>query len=274
MWYLLALSLLCLLLNPRCALVLVLITLSIAVINQTLLPPAMIAVGITGCVALFCACRRQQTLFVLPGEIILVAGAIALMTHMIPGFNNQIVVSDMRVGPQSLPFTFYFNMDKALVPFLLLGCMPTLMARPPQPPRHAVWWLILVLAMPAILLLAVAAGGLRIEIHSPPWIGSFMLANLFFVALAEEALFRGYIQQRLAPVLGEKRALVIAAVLFGMVHFSGGILLVLFATLAGMIYGFAWLWSGRLWVATLMHFSFNMLHLLFFTYPAWQRLTP
>jgi membrane protease YdiL (CAAX protease family) len=26
------------------------------------------------------------------------------------------------------------------------------------------------------------------------------------------------------------------------------------------------------WVATLVHFSFNLLHLLFFTYPLWQRL--
>ncbi len=52
----------------------------------------------------------------------------------------------------------------------------------------------------------------------------------------------------------------------------GGLLLVLFATMAGVIYGLAWLWSGRLWVATLVHFSFNMLHLLLFTYPFWQHI--
>jgi len=272
MWYLLALSLLFLMFHPRSALVLLLITMAMAIVNQTLLPPAIIAIGIMFCIALCWGYRQQQTPFALPGEILLVASAVALATHMIPGFNNQIAASGVQAGPQSVPFTFYFNFDKALIPFLLLGCMPTLMARPAQPPQNPLWWGILVLSMPMLLLLATAAGALRIEPHIPPWTGAFMLANLFFVALAEEALFRGYIQQRLGPLLGEKRALIITAVLFGLAHFSGGLMLVFFATLAGTIYGLAWLWSGRLWVATLMHFSFNMLHLLFFTYPVWQRI--
>ncbi|WP_370552243.1 type II CAAX prenyl endopeptidase Rce1 family protein [Enterobacter cloacae complex sp. I2] len=44
-------------------------------------------------------------------------------------------------------------------------------------------------------------------------------------------------------------------------------MLIIFATLAGVIYGLAWMWSGKLWVATLFHFSFNRVHLLIFTYP-------
>lgn len=270
MWYLLALSLLFLPFNARIAQGLLFVTLVIAIANETLLPPAILTLGILCCISICWGNRRQHTAFTLSGEILLVAGAVALATHMIPGFNNQIVVSDVQAGPRSAPFTFYFNFDKALVPFLLLACMPTLMARPPQPPRSLLWWPVLVLSMPALLLLATAAGALRFEPHLPQWTGSFMLANLFFVALAEEALFRGYIQQRLAPVLGDNHALVIGAVLFGLAHFSGGLMLVFFATLTGIIYGLAWLWSGRLWVATLMHFSFNMLHLLFFTYPMWQ----
>ncbi|CAK9886718.1 MAG: hypothetical protein XXXJIFNMEKO3_03164 [Candidatus Erwinia impunctatus] len=98
-----------------------------------------------------------------------------------------------------------------------------------------------------------------------------MLANLFFVSLAEEALFRGYLQQRLSQWLGCYGGLLLAALLFGLVHFQGGGLLIVFATLAGVIYGLAWLWSGSVWVSALVHFLFNMLHLLFFTYPVWQR---
>ncbi|SQL02415.1 CAAX amino protease [Pseudomonas aeruginosa] len=44
----------------------------------------------------------------------------------------------------------------------------------------------------------------------------------------------------------------------------------LFAGLAGLIYGLAWLWSGRLWVATLFHFGLNLTHLLLFTYPLYR----
>ncbi|WP_146135922.1 CPBP family intramembrane glutamic endopeptidase, partial [Yersinia pseudotuberculosis] len=128
-------------------------------------------------------------------------------------------------------------------------------------------WVVLILSVPALLLLAVALGGLKIELHTPVWIGSFIIANLFFVCLAEEALFRGYLQQRLGQWLGSYPALVITALLFGSAHFAGGPLLMLFAALAGVIYGLAWLWSGRLWVAVAFHFALNLMHLLFFTYP-------
>ena len=126
-----------------------------------------------------------------------------------------------------------------------------------------------VLAWPVLLLYcAVLLGGLAFERHTPDWLGPFMLANLFFVSLAEEALFRGYLQQRLKQVVGGIPALLLSALLFGLVHLSGGLLLVIFATLAGLLYGLAWHWSGRLWLATALHFGLNLTHLLFFTYPA------
>lgn len=272
MWYTLAASLLCLPFYLRSSLVVLAIALGLAVFDQTLLPPGIITLAVIGVVALYCGIKKQPHAFSVPGEIILVASAVALMLHMIPGFNNLMIVTNEQVGPQSAPFTFYYNIDKALIPFLLLACLPTLLKRPARPPANPLWWLILLMSMPLLLLVATLADGLRVEPHLPEWLGSFMLANLFFVCLAEEALFRGYIQQRLSQLLGEKRALLIAALLFGFTHFSGGMLMVQFATLAGLIYGFAWLWSGRVWVAALVHFAFNMLHLLLFTYPFWQQI--
>ncbi|MTD28191.1 CPBP family intramembrane glutamic endopeptidase [Erwinia sorbitola] len=272
MWYTLAASLLFLPFYLRSSLILLAVALGLAIFNQTLLPPGMIALSIIGIVALCCGMQKKTHAFSLPGEIILVFSAVALMLHMIPGFNNLIIVSGEQAGPESAPFTFYYNIDKALIPFLLLACLPTLLKRQAKPPANSLWWLILLMSMPLLLLLATLAGGIKVEPHLPDWLGSFMLANLFFVCLAEEALFRGYIQQRLSLLLGDKQALLIASLLFGLVHFSGGVLLVLFATLAGLIYGLAWLWSGRLWVAALVHFAFNMLHLLLFTYPFWQHI--
>ncbi len=272
MWYTLAASLFLLPFYLRISLIFLAIALGLAVFDQTLLPPGIVALCVIGVIALYCGVQKQPHAFALPGEIILVVSAVALMLHMIPGFNNLLIVSGEQVGPQSAPLTFYYNLDKALIPFLLMACLPTLLKRPAKPPANASWWLILLMSMPLLLLLATFAGGLKVELHLPAWLGSFMLANLFFVCLAEEALFRGYIQQRLSQLLGDKRALMIAALLFGLAHFSGGLLLVLFATMAGVIYGLAWLWSGRVWVATLVHFAFNMLHLLLFTYPVLQRI--
>ncbi len=272
MWYLLALSLLFLPFQLRAALALLLVTLGLAVLNHTLTLPAIVVLLLAGGVALWCRTHPQRTPLTLAAEALLVICAGALLLHKIPGFTNQMVVSGVQVGPLSTPFTFWFNFDKALIPFVLLGCLPTLLKCPAQPPKNPLWWLVLLLMMPLLLLIATFAGGLRVELHLPEWLGSFMLANLFFVSLAEEALFRGWLQQRLGQWLGSIPALLIASLLFGLVHISGGWLLVIFATLSGVIYGLAWLWSGRLWVAALVHFAFNMLHLLCFTYPMWNRL--
>ncbi|OMQ25617.1 CPBP family intramembrane glutamic endopeptidase [Serratia oryzae] len=215
-------------------------------------------------------CRKQRAVALIL-EILLVACSLALFSHLIPGFNNPLMVEQEKIGPLSAPYSLYYNFDKALVPFLLFACLPTLFnAGKADKPVATRAWVILVLCVPALLLLAVALGGLKIELHMPPWILAFMMANLFFVSLAEEALFRGYLQQRIRQWLGAYPALIITALLFGAAHFAGGMLMVAFATLAGVIYGLAWMWSGRLWVPVLFHFGLNLTHLLFFTYPLYQ----
>jgi len=214
---------------------------------------------------------REQRAVALILEIFLVACSLALFSHLIPGFNNPLMVVQKKVGPLSAPYSLYYNFDKALVPFLLFACLPTLFnAGKADKKVGTSAWVLLVLAVPALLLLAVALGGLRIELHMPPWILAFMMANLFFVSLAEEALFRGYLQQRIRQWIGAYPALIITALLFGAAHFAGGMLMVAFATLAGVIYGLAWMWSGRLWVPIIFHFGLNLTHLLFFTYPLYQ----
>lgn len=204
-------------------------------------------------------------------EALLVVIAVGLFLHLFPGFANPRQVDEVRAGAQSVPFSFSFNFDKALVPFVLLAALPTLFRAPGHPPRFR--WLsalALIAAVPLLLGSAVLPGGLAIEPHFPPWLGAFVLANLFFISLAEEALFRGYLQQRLREALGGMPALLLSALLFGLAHAPGGVLLVIFATLAGGLYGLAWHWSGRLWLATLLHFALNLTHLLLFTYPALQ----
>ncbi|EJK1452724.1 abortive infection protein, partial [Escherichia coli] len=56
----------------------------------------------------------------------IVLSAIALSFHLWPGFHNPVVLKSVTVGPQSTPYTMYFNFDKALVPFLLVLCTASL----------------------------------------------------------------------------------------------------------------------------------------------------
>ena len=217
--------------------------------------------------------RRYRSVrpFAIGAELWLLFIAINLLSHFMPGFNNPRVLDQVQAGELSAPFNMYYNFDKALIPFLFLAILPTLFRTRPQcrvVPWY--WWGLLIISLPLLLLLATLCGGLRIEPHAPAWLGQFMLANLFFVSLAEEALFRGYLQRRLSQLAGPTTGLLLTALLFGISHLAGGVLLVVFASLAGVIYGLAWMWSGRLWVSALFHFALNLTHLLLFTYPAYQ----
>ena len=203
-------------------------------------------------------------------ELLLFLAALALTVHLIPGFHNLKVLDGVQAGPLSAPFTLYYNVDKALVPFVAFMVIGTLFTDGQTHSTPAWRWLGLALCVPALLTIATFAGGLKVELHFPDWLPTFLFANVLFVSLAEEALFRGWIQQRLTRWLSATPALFIASLFFGLAHFSGGPLLILFATMAGLIYGLAWMWSRRLWVAVLFHVGLNLSHLLFFTYPILQ----
>lgn len=267
MWILLAGSLLTLQFWLPLSLFLLLISFILATVNGTLLPVGVVIVTGLSVISYLNLKFIEKKTFRILTEIVLVLSSLGFMMHLVPGFNNLKVLDSVIVGPQSAPFTMYYNLDKAIIPFLLLMCLPTLFqTKAVHPPR--VWlWLLLIISVPALLFLAVYTGGLRVEPHKPEWIWKFVLANLFFVSLAEEALFRGYLQQKLSSIIPPYISLIASSVLFGLLHYAGGMQLVLFAGLSGLIYGLAWMWSGRLWVATLFHFSLNLTHLIFLTYP-------
>jgi membrane protease YdiL (CAAX protease family) len=91
--------------------------------------------------------------------------------------------------------------------------------------------------------------------------------------MAEEAFFRGFIQKNLSLMMkkiqhGDYLALLIAAVLFGLAHYPGGIKYVILATVAGLGYVWVYLTTKRIEGSILTHFGLNLTHFLFFTYPA------
>lgn len=273
MWYLLAISLLTLQFNKKLSVVLLVVTTAIAGYTRVLDGRALALLVILAIIAAFYSkFSNKHKMLRIMLEILLLLVSIGLMLHVMPGFHNPRVLDNVRAGRESAPFSMYYNFDKAIIPFVLLICMKSLFTTPPRLNARLWYWLVLVVTVPALLTTAVTLGGLKIEFHHPEWLLQFVLANVFFVSLAEEALFRGYLQQRLSSVIPPVLALIIASLLFGVLHYGGGGLLIIFATLAGLIYGFAWMLSGRLWVAVLFHVGLNLCHLLFFTYPVFQRL--
>ncbi|EFA9090593.1 CPBP family intramembrane metalloprotease [Escherichia coli] len=267
MWIVLALSLFTLSWRKVVSFSLLMVSVVLGVVNNVIELPVLFFIATIFILTILKFNWKYNVLVKNIYEAGMVLSAIALSFHLWPGFHNPVVLQSVTVGPKSTPYTMYFNFDKALVPFLLVLCTASLFEKEIKSEVSLWMWGCLFLSVPLILFWAVFLGGLNPEIHFPEWLPEFILANLFFVSLAEESLFRGYIQSRLSEVISPLVALVVAALLFGLFHYSGGTLLMLFATLSGIVYGLSWMWSGRLWVATLFHFGLNLCHLLFFTYP-------
>ena len=195
--------------------------------------------------------------------------ALALTLHLVPGFANLKVLDRVQAGPASVPFTLYLNLDKPLIFFGLLLAWPALLG-----PGGTMRWrplALLMLPLAALLITAWLLGALKPEVGLPHWWWLFAFNNLLFTCVAEEALFRGLIQQGVASRSKPWLGLLVASLLFGTAHLAGGPLLVLFAALAGVCYGLAFQLSGRLSVAILLHFLFNFAHLALFTYPLASR---
>jgi len=199
---------------------------------------------------------------------------VGLETHYFPGFNNLKVLNQIYISQDAIPFTLYLNIDKTIVGlFILAFTLPLIQ-------RKAGWikvlkktWPIALLTMGIILIPATYFQFVRFEPKFPEslWLWSF--TNLLLVCTAEECFFRGFIQKYLCLILnkfkgGKTIGIILASLLFGLAHYPGGIQYMLLASVAGLGYGWAYQKTKAIEASILTHFSLNLVHFLFFTYPA------
>ncbi|MCA8431260.1 CPBP family intramembrane glutamic endopeptidase [Burkholderia seminalis] len=197
--------------------------------------------------------------------------AIALSLHLIPGFHNPLVIGPTRFTPDAVPFTMYLNLDKPLVGLWLLWALPWVAPDVALPRALRTGAMAAVATAAACLAGALAFGMVG---WAPKWPASgwlWLVNNLLLVTLAEEALFRGYVQGGLTRTLrafswGPWAALATGAVLFGAAHAAGGWQWIVLGTLAGAGYGLAWRRGGLL-AAAIAHAGLNVVHFGLFTYP-------
>ena len=207
----------------------------------------------------------------------IVALTAGLMLHRLPGFNNPRVIDAVRFSADAIPFTLYLNFDKVLIGLFVLGWCHARIHRGPE------WRAMLADAAPRaagllvlILALSVLAGYVRFDPKFPAETWLWLGVNLGFTCMAEEAIFRGFVQAVLTRIWrnvagGRWLALGVAAVLFGLAHAAGGPVYVALAAVAGVGYGWVYQKTQRIEASILTHFALNTVHFLCFTYPALAR---
>jgi membrane protease YdiL (CAAX protease family) len=201
-----------------------------------------------------------------------------LMLHVLPGFHNPQVISNVVLSPGGLPYTKYLNADKLIAGLFLLAIYLRRTERSERSERLPgfIWRFAVLVAI--VILLSLALGFVRWDPKWVSWFPWWAIALMVFTAMPEEALFRGVVQTAVARWLGGARdaprrraeltAIVIAGTLFGVAHLAGGPLYVLLATVAGIGYGWIFARTRSILAAIAAHSGLDVVHFLFFTYPA------
>lgn len=192
-------------------------------------------------------------------------GAIALATHQLPGVHPLILWPSRQLSNDAATFVLQLSWDKLLLGLVLLAWW---LGQPRHPVRHL--RLALMVASTTLLVVPLLAMALSVVAWQPKWpeqLWMWLAVNLGVAVLAEELLFRAWLQPTLVAHLGSVGGIVTTAVLFGLVHIPFSPLFAVVAGVAGLGYGLVFHLSGRLWPPLLLHGTVNLLHVLLLTYP-------
>lgn len=191
--------------------------------------------------------------------------SVALAAHLVPGFSPLSLSEAQKLSPDAPPYTLRLSWDKLLIGMTLLAWW---LGRPAQPAASVQRaWLAALATLLAVPLLALGLGLVGWQPKWPALIWDWLAVNLLVTVLAEELVFRGLLQPALVSRLGARNGILLTAALFGAVHLPFSPLFAVLAGLAGLGYGLAFHYSGRLSVAVALHLSVNLCHLLLLSYP-------
>lgn len=200
--------------------------------------------------------------------ITILISAVVLYQHLLPGFNNILIFDAIQVSKNGAPFTMYFNIDKTLTGLILL-----FFVIPQENSLKLAFkkaWYLVIIAIFLLIGLALLFNFIKIDFKLYNYFIIWGLNNLFIVAMAEEVLFRGFLQRHLSLLkikYSDVISIVISAAAFGLLHWQGGMHYVLYATIAGMMYGLIYQKSNSILFNIISHFLVNLVHIIFFTYP-------
>lgn len=245
------------------------VTLTLSLIANVASPLGIIAILILyGLLILY---KDTSTLYRALLWLPIVVLALGLGAGRMPKFHNLLVLDQVQFSPNAIPFTLYLNFPKTIVGLMIIGMN---LRRLHTIPGWKDVCKRVVYKVPIIMLIIASAlmlGYVKFEPKLPQALGIWMISNLFFTCLAEEALGRVLLQDflKVLPLkYGQYIAIILTGLLFGLAHCAGGITYVILATAAGILYGWVYKITNHIEVSILTHFMLNLMHILLLTYPA------
>jgi membrane protease YdiL (CAAX protease family) len=203
--------------------------------------------------------------------VVFFAYALAMALPLLPGFIRVELVAPRALSAGAQPYGIAVGFPKVVAGILILGLINPVLSRRGLGIVFAKALPVWIFTTVLVMIFAFVTG---YTAFAPKWTTLFLLwapINLFFTCLAEEAFFRAYVQQELAGLSRASYmpgvAVVIAAALFGLLHYQGGAIYVVAGVIAGLGYGGAFLRTRRVEAAMAVHFGVNATHFLLFVYP-------
>lgn len=214
-----------------------------------------------------CFRRQVHGVFSIILQITFFLFTVALLIHKVPGINNPLVIAPTQISANAVSFSKYLNFDKMWVGITLFCLLNKSYLK-------QTFWLkskdILLISTVFLICFSVATlQGLvevDLKIHQTTLI--WALSNLFITCVAEEVVFRQYLQDGIKKLTSNHwLAIALSGGLFGLVHIPAGPTYAIIATILGLTYGYIYQQNRNIYQPILLHFLFNFLHFTLFTYP-------
>ncbi|MDR2539020.1 MAG: CPBP family intramembrane metalloprotease [Chlamydiales bacterium] len=211
--------------------------------------------------------------FLLFGTAVFIS--ISLLMHFSPGFANWKIVSDLMISKNSYPLTLWLNFDKPFIGLFALAFLLPLIGS-----KEKMWNLIkkitpaLALMIFSLVVVSYYLKAITFDPKMPSVFLIWMIQNLIFVSIPEEAFFRGFFQKELDLAFGLKPlgtgcSIIITSILFALLHigWSPNFVAIVLTFCISLFYGVIYRWTQAIEASIFCHFSFNTFHFLFFSYP-------
>ncbi len=197
----------------------------------------------------------------------------ALIFHLLPGFHNWQIAAEETISTGSAPVSLWLNFDKPWIGIFILGWSLPLISSQVQLSR------MLKLAIPMslagiliLLLLSFHLGALQWDPKIPIFIFVWILNNLIFVVIPEEAFFRGFLQREVNMWFGETAlsgcaSVIVSSLFFTLAHLRwvADLPLLAITLVAGIIYGTIYQTTKSIEASILCHFGVDLTRLLLLT---------